>query len=123
MKKKIAYLLAASMLFSSAAPVYGTALDGNMNSQDQEHMEDAENAENKEDIENIPPAEEAETEENSNIETENNTETEEDVQKLQRLKIFRKGALEVEEDSEEAEHTDCQGRTGKYCESGSCFRL
>lgn len=90
-KKKIAYLLAASMLFSSVMPVYGTPLDNNMNSEDQEHTEDAEkpetseNPEASEGTEDTPASGEEENKENTENEeekpeTEEGIETEENIE-------------------------------------------
>ena len=84
MKKKIAYLLTASMLLSGVMPVYGTPSDGDMNSENQTYTENVENtepAENTESAEATENTEYAEDTENPQVlETEGTSEHEKDTQ-------------------------------------------
>ena len=84
MKKKIAYLLTASMLLSGVMPVYGTPSDGDMNSENQTYTENVENtepAENTESAEATENTEYAEDTENTQVlETEGTSEHEKDTQ-------------------------------------------
>ena len=84
MKKKIAYLLTASMLLSGVMPVYGTPSDGDMNSENQTYTENVENtepAENTESAEATENTEYAEDTENTQVlETEGTSGHEKDTQ-------------------------------------------
>ena len=64
MKKKIAYLLTASMLLSNVMPVYGTAMDTEVQLEDKKSTENAENTEDTKDLEPENTVEEKASKEN-----------------------------------------------------------
>lgn len=64
MKKKIAYLLTASMLLSNVMPVYGTTMNAEVQLEDKENTENAENTEDTKDLEPENTVEEKTSKEN-----------------------------------------------------------
>ena len=98
-KKKIAYLLAASMLFSSVMPVYGTPLDEKTNSEEQETTENVDETQSTEGTEN---QENAEIEENKEtVENGETTESEESTENAENGEASQEGQPEVQENPEE----------------------